>query len=68
VQGAESTGITEGGSCLTIGQYAIVYGVTFRVENFDPSTSGLVCVTSDPASDGFIQTDGAVPVEYAREP
>ncbi len=45
-----------------------IYSVTFSVADFDPSVSGLVYVSSDPASMGFTRTDGAVPIEYVRKP
>lgn len=45
------------------GEGVHIYGVAFGIGDFDPSVSGLVYITSDPASNGFTQTDGAVPVE-----
>ena len=50
------------------GEGVHIYVVAFGIGDFDPSVSGLVYVSSDPASDGFTQTDGAVPVEYVHEP
>ena len=43
------------------------YDLVFGVGHFDPSVSRLVYVSSDPASNGFAQTDGAVPVEYVHK-
>jgi hypothetical protein len=50
------------------GEGVRICGVAFGVASFDPSTIGLVCVSSNPTSEGFTQIGGVAPVECVHEP